>query len=221
MMAAMQHPAIVERLAQLLGPNLMTWRSQIFDKPPGGRAIAWHQASTYFFEEGFTEPLVVPEDLSELFMLTVWIPCDPATEENGCLRFVRGSFRGGIRRMRLGGDEGFVALSFEPDYDVDPADIVPVEVQPGEVLIFSERTVHGSESNRSDRPRFAFNYRVVPEGVKVYPDPKGQGQHKASHRANQMNESFDMDRWTAVQLRGEAGALNRTRYADEDGNIQW
>lgn len=210
MLKAMRHPAIVERLAQLLGPDLMSWRSQIFYKPPGGKTIAWHQASTYLFEEGFTESLVVPPRLDELFMLTVWIPTDPATLENGCLQFVKNSFRDGIRSMRLGGDVGFHALNFRPDYEVDPADVVSVEMKPGQVLIFSERTVHGSQANHSDKHRFAFNYRVTPTNVKVYPDPQGAAQHKTAHKANQMAERYDLSKWGCVQLRGRKSELNRT-----------
>ena len=35
----MKHPAITERLAQLLGPDLNVWRTQIFYKPPKSPAI--------------------------------------------------------------------------------------------------------------------------------------------------------------------------------------
>ena len=64
MMRLIAHPAITDRCAQLLGPNLITWRSQLFHKPPGKGPVGWHQATTYMFEEEFGEPSVFPPDLS-------------------------------------------------------------------------------------------------------------------------------------------------------------
>ena len=209
MLQVMRNPAIIERLAQLLGPDLIAWRSQIFYKPPGGDAIGWHQASTYLFEMGFTDQTLIPPKLDELFMLTIWIPCDPVTFENGCLQFVKGSLLKGIQNMRLGGGIGFHAVNFYPDYEIDPADIINIEMDPGQVLIFSERTIHGSPPNRSDRNRFAFNYRVIPTNVKVYPDPKNKKQHKDFHKAIQMNEKYDLAKWNAILLRGKTNGLNR------------
>ena len=43
-------PAITERLAQILGPDLNVWRTQMFHKPPKAPAIQFHQASTFMVE---------------------------------------------------------------------------------------------------------------------------------------------------------------------------
>ena len=172
MMRMIAHPAITDRVAQLLGPDLLVWRSQIFFKPPGNNPVGWHQTSTYMFEEGFSEPLLYPPDKNELFMLTVWIAVDPATIENGCLKFVHGSLAEGIRWMRLGRDVGFHAINYFPDYEVEQKSVRRVEMKAGQVLIFSERTVHGSDPNRTDGNRLAYNFRVVPTNVRVYPPGK-------------------------------------------------
>lgn len=209
MLQAMKNPTIVDRLKQLLGPDLIAWRSQIFYKPPFGKTVGWHQASTYMFEMGFTDQTLVPPNLNELFMLTVWIPCDPVTLENGCMQFVKGSLQQGIKNMKLGGSIGFHSVNFFPDYEVDAKDIISVEMKPGQVLIFSERTIHGSPANKTNKPRMAFNYRVVPVGVKIYPDPKGEQQHRDFHKSAQMAEQYDLTRWKAVQLCGLPNNLNR------------
>ena len=41
-----KHPAITERCAQLLGPDLILWRSNIFHVPPDSLGTAWHQGNT-------------------------------------------------------------------------------------------------------------------------------------------------------------------------------
>lgn len=197
MMRMILEPAIVERLAQLLGPDLLVWRSQIFYKPPMGKRVGWHQASTYWFESSFADRVMIPQDVNELFQLTVWIPADPATLQTGCLQLVKGSLLEGIRWMRLGGTVGFHAVNYMPDYKVDPASVVNIEMEPGQVLIFSERTIHGSPPNTTDRHRFAFNYRVIPTSTRVYCNTK------RFHKAAQMQEIYDLKDWRAILIRGE------------------
>ena len=197
MMRLIAHPAIVDRCAQLLGPDLLTWRSQLFHKPPGKGPVGWHQATTYMFEEEFGEPSVFPPDLNDLFMLTVWIPVDPSTRENGCMKIDTSSTTQRTRWMKLGGDVGFHAVNYGPCYDVKEEDVHYVPMEPGEVLIFTERAIHGSDKNVSNGNRMAFNFRVVPTDVQIY------YPGKKVHRASQMNMTYDLKNWRPVVIRGE------------------
>src|SRR3954471_15153068 len=67
----MKCASITERCAQLLGPDLLVWRSQYFYKGPKSPAIQWHQASTFMVED-YQDPGIFPPDRSEVFQLTVW-----------------------------------------------------------------------------------------------------------------------------------------------------
>lgn len=192
--AALRHPAIVERLAQILGPDLLCWRSQVFYKPPGARAIQWHQASTFIVED-YLEPPLVPPDRDQIFQVTVWVAVDPATRDNGCLQFVRGS-HARIHTIRFGGVQGFYDADFELEFDVDPARVATLEARPGQFILFSERCVHSSGPNLTDRNRLAFNFRVVAPDVRIYRDA-------VFHRAMHMGESYDLTRWGALVLRGQ------------------
>src|SRR5690242_4725827 len=42
------HPAIVDRMAAIFGPDLVLWRSNFFTKEPGAREIPWHQDFQYW-----------------------------------------------------------------------------------------------------------------------------------------------------------------------------
>jgi non-haem Fe2+, alpha-ketoglutarate-dependent halogenase len=196
MLRMMCHPAIVDRLTQLLGPDIKIWRSHIFHKPPGGKAIQWHQASTYLFENKFTEPVVLPLNIDALFQLTVWIAVDRVNLANGCLKIVPGTNKR-IENLRLEGDTGFQDALFVLDYDVDDSQVRDLIMEPGEVLIFSERTIHGSEANTSDMNRLAFNFRCARGDAAIYP------VGKTHHYAAQLNESFDLAKWREVVLRGQ------------------
>ena len=204
MRESMLHPAIIERAAQLLGPDLITWRSQLFHKAAGGAEVQWHQASTYMVED-YLEPALVPPDRNELFQLTIWIALDEVTRANGCLRFIRGSHNR-IRTIRFGGERGFYHVNYRLEYDYDPADVVELDMHPGQFVIFSERTVHGSGPNTTDRRRLGMNYRVIPPSVRVYPN-------KTIHRAMHMGQTYDLSKWGVLLLRGE-DKFRLNRYAE-------
>ena len=50
---------------------------------------------------------------------------------------------------------------------IDAKDAVNLEMQPGEFVLFNERTLHHSEPNRSDRRRIGLAVRVIIPIVKV------------------------------------------------------
>lgn len=187
-------PAIVDRLAQLLGPDLILWRSQVFNQMPGAPPITWHQATTYMLED-YQRPVLEPEDIDHLFQLTVWIAVDEATIENGCMQFLPGTHRGRTRTLTLDGKDGFYAAHFELDRFTD-AEVLPMELKPGEFIIFSERTIHGSPGNRSNRRRLGVNFRTVLPSTRIYRD---QSQHYAMH----LQETWELDRWGVLVLRGQ------------------
>jgi non-heme Fe2+,alpha-ketoglutarate-dependent halogenase len=197
-----RRPALTEPLAQLLGPDLLLWRSQVFTKPPGAPAVTWHQASTYILEHIF-RPALYPPDLNALFQLGAWLAFDDVDLVNGCLQFVPGSHRR-IHTIRLGGNGGqFGAASFELEYPIDPEKVVSMEMKAGQFVIFTEQTVHGSPPNRSPRPRRGMAFRVIPPEVVAYGDA-------TVHRVTYQKEKYDLTRWGAVVLRGhDTAGLNR------------
>ncbi len=196
--------AIVERLAQLMGPDLLIWRSQIFNQEPGAPPIAWHQATTYMLED-YQRPLLEPTDPNALFQLTTWIAVDEATVENGCLQFISGTHNQ-TRTVRVGGDSGFYSAKFQLEFEPDPSQIVPMELKPGQFVIFTERVIHGSFGNNSKRRRLGVNFRTVLPSTRVYPD-------KTHHYAMHLKETYDLANWGVVLLRGEDHyKLNRVRH---------
>ena len=203
----MKHPAITERLAQILGPDLLVWRTQMFHKPPKAPAIQFHQASTFMVED-YQVPALHPANRDEIFQLTVWIAVDDATYENGCLDFVRGS-HSSIRTIKFGGEEGFYNAAYSLEYDRDPSKVVRVPCKSGQFIIFMERCIHGSQANTTDRHRLAFNLRAIPTNVAVYPGVK-------KYRSVYNGGKYHLDNWGVVQLRGEDRyMLSRTRKLDD------
>jgi Protein involved in biosynthesis of mitomycin antibiotics/polyketide fumonisin len=204
-------PQLKERLAQLLGPDLLVWRSQIFNKMPGGPEITWHQASTYMAEQKIKATLE-PRDRNELFQLTTWIAIDDAFFENGCMHFLKGTHRKMWTMVKGGngyignppevakiiGGYGRFAKSSGLTLEVPITEdmIVPMPLKAGQCVIFTERCIHGSPPNVSDKRRFGFVFRTIRTDVKVYRD-------ETEHSVTYLNESFDLQNWGCALLRGE------------------
>ncbi len=87
-----QHPAIGQRLACLLGDDVLCWRSLFFEKQPGDRGTFWHQNSV--FREFGARPKLSPPPHLDLGMaqLTVWVALSDVTSDNGALRILPGTF---------------------------------------------------------------------------------------------------------------------------------
>lgn len=185
--------AIVDRLIQLMGRDLGIWRSELFAKKPGDAAIMTHHASVYRFED--RAPVLEPDEPEGLFQLTVWIALSDARVDNGCMYVVPGTHKHPVS-FRRGGEDRFYGFdAVLPDPAID-ARRVPVELSPGEAFIFSERVLHGSYPNVSDRPRVGLNFRAVQPNVRVHAD-------KTTHFAEHHDATFDLRRWGVWMLAGE------------------
>ena len=147
------HPTIINRMASLYGPDLLLWRTNFFIKEPGAKEIPWHQDFNYW-------PLEPP------IIISAWIAVDSATLENSCLQIVPGSHRKVVPHIKATPDMAFGQMG---DLDfVDTREVVNLEMQPGEFVLFNERTLHHSEANRSDKRRIGLAVRVILPIVKIF-----------------------------------------------------
>ena len=143
-------PEILGPVAQLIGPDLIFWGSQVFSKPAGdGMAIPWHQDGQYW-------------PMRPLRNVTVWVAIDPARVENGCMRVVPGTHRDGLMEHvtstdpALALDKGLKAGAF------DEAKAYDVELEPGQFSLHDAMVVHGSNANHSGLRRCGYAMRFMP-----------------------------------------------------------
>jgi hypothetical protein len=167
------HPAFTVPASQILGGAVRFWHDQLFLKPASdGGVVAWHQDYSYWTR---TKPLA---------HLTAWIALDDATRENGCVHFVPGSHRWPLLpKPRLAGDKDAIRTVLN---DEQLAAFRPVasELPAGFASFHHPLMLHGSDANRSGRPRRGVVINVVRDGVRSDSDdplltgvpvvPKGQ-----------------------------------------------
>jgi ectoine hydroxylase-related dioxygenase (phytanoyl-CoA dioxygenase family) len=149
------HPAIIDRIAGILGPDLVIWATNFWNKAPGGAEIPWHQDINFW-------PLEPPINTS------AWIAIDQATVENSCVQIIPGSHRQSLPHTKAQDEMAFGKMADPTSFDA--AGAVNMELQPGEFFIFSERTLHRSSKNTSDKRRLGMSVRVTLPIVHVFQD---------------------------------------------------
>ena len=152
--ALVRDARIVDAVESLLGPDLFCWGAQFFAKPAGDAAyVSWHQDATYW---GLSSPDVA----------TAWVALTPSTHESGCMQVVPGTHRAQVPHEDRFDDANLLSRGQEVAVEVDPATVVNVELQPGEMSLHHVLLFHGSEPNRSAWPRIGFAIRYVPTHVR-------------------------------------------------------
>ena len=149
-----RHPAILDAVEDVLGPNLLVWSTSFFIKGPRDSAfVSWHQDATYW---GLSEPDVI----------TAWVAFTEATVENGAMRMVPGSHGEQLAHRDTFAANNLLSRGQEIEVEVDDARGVDIVLRAGEMSLHHVRMVHGSPANRSDDRRIGFAIRYIPTYVR-------------------------------------------------------
>lgn len=137
---------IVEGVALLLGGEPAHFHSKLMQKEPKvGGAWEWHQDYGYWYRDGFLYPQ----------MLSVLTALSPSTRENGCLQVIKGSHLTGRIEHGFSGEQ-VGANQERVDELLKRLELVYVEMEAGDTLFFHSNTLHRSDANLSDAPRWSL-----------------------------------------------------------------
>ena len=130
----------LELAEQMLRQRVVLNGVEWFNKPKlSGKPTPPHQDGFYF--------CLKPDEA-----VTFWFAIDRVDEENGCLRYARGSHLGGIRPHGCSHILGFsqAILDFGDD---DRVDAYAALMKPGDMVAHHSRTIHWADGNASNRSR--------------------------------------------------------------------
>lgn len=144
-----EHPLWTSTARAILGEEVLFQGVEWFNKPAGtNHPTPAHQDNYYFC-------------LRPCQVLTMWLALDDIDDENGCLRYVRGSHLRGIRphgrTKTLGFSQGILDFG-----EADLAEEVAVHARPNDLLVHHGETIHRADPNRSptrQRRSFAMVYK--------------------------------------------------------------
>ena len=154
-------PQIIRPITQILGNNVMLFRTQFFEKPPHGLEIPWHQESYYWgAERGW---------------VTMWLAVDEATSENGALRVITGSHTDKREHLPVPPDSHYWSTFTRAAIPRESDLIVDCSMPAGHFMLFDD-LLHNSPFNSTALPRLSFTARYArPDLARVhdradYPD---------------------------------------------------
>lgn len=178
---------LIERLRQIAGNDLLLWYTNVFCKLPGQGEIKWHQAKEYYTSSDidYEKRTLIYDPDEDPINLTVWVALDDADLDNGCMQFANGSHQKIFPMLpsSIPAEEGvFAGISahktvwqreqkYSLSYDFNEKDwpLETVPVKAGQGLIFTEKVMHRSFPNHSNRRRLAIIGRYVRPSTQVYP----------------------------------------------------
>lgn len=149
----------------LLAGAVVPKNLQYFNKPPRiGNPTPPHQDGYYFM-------------LAPCEAVTMWLALDEVSDQNGCVHYVRGSNRLGMREhaatQTLGFSQGIV--NYPSAHDAENETACPA--QPGDLLVHDALTIHRAGGNvTADRSRRAIGFIYYSERAR---------EDKKSHQAYQ------------------------------------
>lgn len=157
--ALVRDPRLTDRVAAVLGEDLLALSADVFVKPGGStRRITWHQDVNFW-------------DLDPFEVLTAWVALTPATPDNGCMRYAPAGHHGRIAHVERPDPDNILSRGQELAVAVDEATVVDVALRPGQVAFHHALAPHASGPNLTDAPRIGFAIRYASTAVRQVGGP--------------------------------------------------
>lgn len=149
-------PRVLDALASKLGDDILMYENSVVYKPKGRRnAVPYHQD----FISRPNEPL----------KLIAWTAFEPITVATGAMKVFPGSHTDGfLPWYRVQGETHHDRIRPEKLPTTEP---IAAELGPGDVMIFNQLLVHGSDEVHTDSLRIAF--RASYQGFEEIYVPRG------------------------------------------------
>jgi len=158
-------PRLVEILTQLIGPDVKCVQSMFIDKPPGaGTGQPYHQDAWYLKTQPDT-------------LIALWLACEDADTENGCLAVVPGSHTDPIHPVEEPADPMQAKIFRITAVGASRRPEVEVPLKAGNGVFFTGHVLHRSGNNRSTRHRRSYVLHYADARSKWLNDPKVANPH--------------------------------------------
>jgi len=150
------HPAILDAVEDLIGPNIRLFHLSVWPKNAHDPAyVSWHQDATYF-------------GLEPALQVTAWVALTNASIEAGCMEVIPGSHKLGQLHHAERDDEKHNLLSrgqtITVAFDKSRTEFMPVHA--GQFSLHHTHLVHNSRPNLTDDRRIGLGISYIPTLVR-------------------------------------------------------
>lgn len=192
------HPAILDQVEALIGPDILCYMTNLFTKEAGSSSyVSMHQDAAYWGVDA--------DDV-----VTAWIALSPAKAESGVMKVQPGSHKKDLRQVNTYAKDNLLSRGQEiPAEDLDPSTHVYMELEPGQMSLHHFRLVHGSDANVSDDRRIGLAIRYVAATAKKIGKPESALLVRGQNRSEFILEKRAAGRSRAERRAEHAKALRR------------
>jgi ectoine hydroxylase-related dioxygenase (phytanoyl-CoA dioxygenase family) len=150
---------IARDLMQVNGIRL--WHDQALFKEPGGRITDMHQDTSYW-------------PLNTENTTTIWLALTEVPVEKGCLGFIPGSHKSGVKEYVDIFDKPHTPDAFKE------SDLVNVPLNAGDATYHSGLVYHAANSNKTDEIREAMTIIYFEDGTPYTDEDQRNREHKSA-----------------------------------------
>lgn len=153
--ALARHPAILDAVEDVIGPDILCWSSTFFIKEAQSPSfVSWHQDATYW-------------GLSTDEVITAWVAFADAPVESGAMKFWPGShLKKQIEHRDTFDENNLLSRGQEIAVNVPDGAGVDVILRAGEMSLHHVLLAHASGPNTTDDRRIGLALRYTPPHVR-------------------------------------------------------
>ena len=158
--AIVHHPAVLDAVEDLIGPDILVYHLTMHIKEPGTSGhIVWHQDDDYFH-------------LAPAEHVTAWVALSDATEATGCMRMIPGSHKDGpIEHTEEPSSDHLIRLGKGIYGRWSETDGVLCPVPAGCMSLHHTHTPHASSPNVGQDRRIGVGISYIPAHVRPLTKP--------------------------------------------------
>jgi non-haem Fe2+, alpha-ketoglutarate-dependent halogenase len=149
--ALVRHPAVLDPIEDIIGPDIRLFHFTIWPKSPGDPAfVSWHQDATYF-------------GLEPAAHITAWIALTEVPIEAGAVEVAPGSHtRGQLHHAQIADDSNLLSRGQTLTAEFDCGSTVFMTLKPGQMSLHHTHLIHRSGPNLSNDRRIGFGISYIP-----------------------------------------------------------
>lgn len=153
--AIVSDPAILDAVADVIGPDILVWTSTVFVKESGSEAVTlWHQDATYF-------------GLRPHEHVSAWVALSEASAVSGCMTFIPENGAARLYRHKANADPNSInggGQTIVEDFDREAG--VRGMLKTGEFSLHHTLCIHSSPPNRAGDRRIGYGISYIPTHVR-------------------------------------------------------